>query len=59
LAVSPAGNGGYLLNWTPPNWRLQQTTNLTAGEWTDTPGSVPPRLIMPAHPQQFFRIRQP
>lgn len=59
VAMSPAGNGGFFLNWVPSNWMLEQTTNLASGPWTAVPGASVPKLIMPPGPQQFFRIRQP
>jgi len=59
VAMSPAGNGGFFLNWVPSNWVLEQTTNLASGPWFPVPGATVPQLITPSGPQQFFRIRQP
>jgi hypothetical protein len=59
LALVPAalsfqdGSNGLTFSWS--NGSLQTATNLS-GPWSNVSNAVPPFVVMPAQPQQFYRL---
>ena len=58
LTITPTTNG-LLLNWTPANWVLEQTTTLAGGGWLVVSGATPPYPVAISGLRKFYRTRSP
>jgi hypothetical protein len=65
VSLPPAGiiggslvAGGLQLNWTPTNWLLEKSPNVTGG-WLTVTGATSPFLVPVPDPKAFYRTRQP
>ena len=57
LTFGNVSGGTVTLSWNVPAFKLQSTTNLATGVWTDYPGGGTSPVIVPMNQaQQFFRL---
>jgi hypothetical protein len=54
-----AGAGGIWLNWTPPEWQLQEAISLSLAVWNEVAGAASPQFVATTNSQQYFRIIPP
>lgn len=57
LSMSKAG-GTITLRWSTFGWRLQSSTNVVEGDWTDVPGGTTSPVTIPSTEVKFFRLVQ-
>jgi hypothetical protein len=62
LALTPSGVAEVTVSWSPnaPGFVLQETWNLAAGDWTNSPSGAANPVVVPAlAPEKFYRLIQP
>jgi uncharacterized delta-60 repeat protein len=63
LAITPASLGQVTVSWTPDtgtNWVLQERTNLTSGNWSNSPsGPTNPVTVPATWPRNLYRLFKP
>jgi hypothetical protein len=62
LGIAPSAPGKATISWLPntPGFVLQETLNLTAPSWTNSPsGTTNPTVVPAVLPTKFYRLHQP